>query len=40
MDKRNWKVDEDLLPEAIAVIGSIIAAALLVGGILLIQGVS
>ena len=30
MDKRNWKVDEDLLPEAIALIGSIAAAAILV----------
>ena len=39
-DSLKVKKDEELLPEAIAVIGSIVAAALMVGCLLLIQGVS
>jgi len=41
MDKRDYtKYNEELLTEAFALIGSIIAAAILVGGLLLIKGAS
>ncbi len=38
MDKR-IKIDEDLLPEALAVVGSIVLAALMIGILIIIQGV-